>query len=225
MLSTVNGKIDLRKYIPSKVGNTFEGWLDAAGNRVLGEVTLTVDSAFTAVWRVNPVRPYIDLYSLWRGGDCDFRLPATGFSAFRPTALSLQPGNLKYIYKGMQLQIPSLDVLADIVEVPAADGSWSVEWLGTDIGLLEGSAMPGEGRAFIAAHNHLSTMEVGPFARLPFMPVGSRAFISNDQGEFLPFEVYANEKIGALSVCAPWRNFPPTKHDHDAGRVHHARQF
>ena len=104
----------------------------------------------------------------------NFTLPATGFSALHPAALSEQPEDLRYGPVRMRLMIPSLNVDSELVTVPQSGNSWAVEWLGGRTGILEGSALPGEGLCAAAAHNTLNDTEFGPFAllgpRSPFSP-------------------------------------------------------
>ena len=62
--------------------------------------------------------------------------------------------------------IPSLSVETELVTVPLNGDTWTIEWLGDCGGILEGSALPGEGYSFIAAHNTLNDTEFGPFAMI-----------------------------------------------------------
>ena len=75
----------------------------------------------------------------------DCLLPETGFSSDRQTEPSDR--NLKHDYSasGMTLQIPRFEIAAELVRIPRADNTWSVEWLGEQAGILEGSALPGVG--------------------------------------------------------------------------------
>ncbi|MBQ6480790.1 MAG: Cna B-type domain-containing protein, partial [Anaerolineaceae bacterium] len=82
-------------------------------------------------------------------------LPETGFSAVRPQTLPEKPLSLNYRPTSWILQIPTLDVITDIVVVPSENGSYPVTWLGYDGGLLEGYSMPGQGPSVITGHNHL----------------------------------------------------------------------
>lgn len=129
-------------------------------------------------------------------------LPKTGFSSVRPTVLSAQPKEISYKPENLVLQIPSLDVKADIVTIPFVDGEYPVEWLGMQAGLLEGSAKPGEGMMILTGHNTLNTMEVGPFAFLSFMQEGDMIFLLNKYNQLKPYSVYAVEKIGATDSAA-----------------------
>ncbi len=122
-------------------------------------------------------------------------LPHTGFSGVRPQAISEMPKNISYKPLSMTLEIPTLSVTSDIVKVPLSDGEYAVTWLGDAVGLLEGSAMPGKGTAFLAAHNHLNNTEAGPFAMLSFMEEGERIFVRDAHDQMQSFVVYANVKI------------------------------
>ncbi len=129
-------------------------------------------------------------------------LPKTGFSSVRPTALSAQPKEISYKPENLVLQIPSLDVKADIVTVPFVEGEYPVEWLGMQAGMLEGSAKPGEGMMVLTGHNTLNTTEVGPFAFLSFMQEGDMIFLLNKYNQLKPYSVYAVEKISANDSAA-----------------------
>jgi len=124
------------------------------------------------------------------------RIPSTGFSAKRLTAIREQPSAMKYGTLGIQIEVPILDVTTEVVEVPEEEGSWAVEWLGSRAGLLSGSALPGEGTSYVAAHNHLNNMEVGPFLFIKDLAQNDRIFVRNNEGKLLEFSVYANELFG-----------------------------
>ncbi|MBQ6504941.1 MAG: sortase [Flexilinea sp.] len=129
-----------------------------------------------------------------------YRLPETGFSALRPTAVSEQPLDLKYKPLRWTLEIPSLALETDIVEVPSMGGEYPVTWLGSNAGLLEGYALPGQGASILTGHNHLNTMESGPFVLLREMGIGDRIFVLDPEAEMQIFAVYANEKIAETDV-------------------------
>lgn len=127
----------------------------------------------------------------------DCLLPETGFTSVRPTELSARPRELEYSALGMTLQIPRFDVSAELTRIPRVDNSWSVEWLGEEAGVLEGSALPGEGYSVIAAHNTLDSDTYGPFALLASLGKDDRIFIRGAGGELMIFTVYANELTGS----------------------------
>ena len=91
---------------------------------------------------------------------------------------------------------------AKIVRVPFTDNEYSVEWLGDAAGLLDGSALPGEGVSILTGHNHLDTTEAGPFALLSRLEPGTRMFVINPNNESTPFTIIGNELIGADDISA-----------------------
>ena len=95
----------------------------------------------------------------------------------------------------MELMIPSLELTTPIVWVEAVNGAYPVEWLGSDAGLMSGSALPGRGISVIAGHNTLNSVEIGPFALISELQVGDRFFVRTTEGQLLSFEVYANKKL------------------------------
>lgn len=132
-------------------------------------------------------------------------LPRTGFSSAHPQALDAMPKDLNYKPLSLMLEIPTLDVLSEIVEVPLSDGEYAVSWLGNSVGLLEGSAFPGNGVTILAAHNHLNNTEIGPFVMLSSMEQGERIFIRDSSSKLLTYEVYANDKAAEDDAAAPDR--------------------
>jgi LPXTG-site transpeptidase (sortase) family protein len=140
-----------------------------------------------------PERPGIDFFLLRR--DCE--LPATGFSSLRPTVLPEQPKDLRYEPVRMHLMLPMLDRDVELVTMPREGNSWAAAWLGSDAGILEGSALPGEGVSVIAGHNTLNDTDYGPFALLAALDIGDVLYVRRSDGELLRFTVYLNEKIGA----------------------------
>ncbi|MBQ6509430.1 MAG: BspA family leucine-rich repeat surface protein [Flexilinea sp.] len=159
------------------------------GRDYSGSVTLT--------WQIKPgdtpgpERPGIDFFRLH--GDCE--LPATGFSALRPTVLPEQPKELRYTSLRMRLMLPTLDQDIELVTVPRDGNSWAVAWLGTDAGILEGSALPGEGVSLIAGHNTLNDTDYGPFALLSTLEVNDTVMVREESGALKLFRVYANELL------------------------------
>ena len=107
---------------------------------------------------------------------------------------------IEYEDTGMILEIPSLSVSAEIVVAPFIDGAYSVYWLGNTAGLLEGTALPGQGPSVIAAHNHLSKSESGPFVMLQYLKLGDKIFVMDQDGGMQSFTVYENTKIAEDDV-------------------------
>lgn len=122
-------------------------------------------------------------------------LPATGFPTRIHVPLSVKPANINYEPLSMRIQIPTINVDVELTGVPEVNGSWAVEWLGDQAGLLSGSAMPGEGYAMVAAHNHLNTMEIGPFAMLFSLEENDRIFVNTADDGLQIYSVYANELL------------------------------
>ena len=129
-------------------------------------------------------------------------LPKTGFSSVKPQPLPEKPLDLNYLPMRQILEIPSISAAAEIVLVPLTDGEYPVTWLGEKAGLLEGSALPGEGQSVITGHNHLNTMEAGPFAGLNGLREGDRIFVRDERGQLLIFKVTANVKVAEDDVNA-----------------------
>ena len=125
----------------------------------------------------------------------------SGTNAIRSVNLPSQPQEIQYEPTGMTLEIPSLSVSTEIVVAPFIDGEFSVYWLGYTAGLLEGTALPGQGPSVIAAHNHLSGAEAGPFVMLQFMNKGDKIFVMDKTGKLQSFTVYASEKIAEDDVA------------------------
>lgn len=127
--------------------------------------------------------------------DSDMDLPATGFSTRFHQPLSVQPANVKYETLEMRIQIPTINVDAELTGVPAFGSSWAVEWLSDRAGLLSGSALPGDGYAVVAAHNHLNLEEMGPFGLLFSLDENDRIFVNTADGGLQIYSVYANELL------------------------------
>ena len=129
-------------------------------------------------------------------------LPKTGFPAKRATALGSRPLDVNYQPLRLTLEVPTQSVSAEIVRVPYVNDEYAVEWLNDTVGLLEGSPLPGQGRAVITGHNHLNTTEAGPFAFLSGVEEGDRIYVVNARDEMQLFTVYAAEKIAEDDVAA-----------------------
>ena len=137
--------------------------------------------------------PGLEFFRLYE--DC--LLPETGFSGMHPSELSAQPKELQYNSLRMELQIPTIDAEMELVTVPLADKAWQVKWLQNKAGVLEGSALPGEGISVVAAHNTLNNTEYGPFALLSTVEVNDVIMVNNRLGSMKMFRVYANELLDA----------------------------
>ncbi|MHC1773609.1 MAG: class F sortase [Flexilinea sp.] len=139
-----------------------------------------------------------DYYDNWGGrGQRPEKLPGTGFPSGKRTILPLQPAALAYMdLGGYSLEIPVIDSYAEIVTIPQNDdNSFAVDWLSDRAGLLEGSALPGQGTAVIAGHNHIDTGNAGPFAFLVYLTENDRIFVRTAENLIQKYSVYANELV------------------------------
>lgn len=172
---------------------------DAQGTAIT-QFTLSGDRYFYLKYRdPEPSDPGITFYPIF-GDNCGYGggcrpIPSTGFSTKIETPLSIQPANIEYKDLSLSLEMPTINVSADLVEVPLMDDNWSIDWLQDRAGLLSGSSLPGEGTAFIAAHNHLSVSEAGPFREISGLKSGDLVFIRKASGELMQYAVYANELL------------------------------
>ncbi|GAP40069.1 DUF7507 domain-containing protein [Flexilinea flocculi] len=138
-------------------------------------------------------------------------LPETGFPAGKRTVLPAQPAALAYRnLSGFTIEIPIIDSFAELVVVPQDDKTkFSVEWLGNRAGLLEGTALPGEGTSIIAGHNHIDLGTAGPFAFLLNLKENDRIFVNTAKDKFLVYSVYANQLVQPDDVDAVFQNTIP----------------
>ncbi len=139
--------------------------------------------------------------TFWKLHENDI-LPRTGFSAIRPQAIGSLPLDITYEPLRWSIEIPSANVKSDIVEVPFVDGEYPVTWLGSDLGLLEDSSLPGDGTAVLVGHNHLNTTDAGPLAFLDLLEEDTRIFVHDPRNNIRIFVVYANEKVSETDVRA-----------------------
>ena len=171
----------------AKAGDTvcFHSGAQGTGNCVTvskgGGVSFTAESGHS-----------IDFYRIL---DRNGKLPATGFSAQSAVSPALRPRELAYGSTGLTLQIPALDLMETIVSVPKTDGAYPVDRLGSEIGLLDGSALPGEGFSVLTGHNHLNSTEAGPFLFLRELTENDLILVSDDSGNIQRFHVSGNYLI------------------------------
>lgn len=118
-------------------------------------------------------------------------MPATGFPTGRMTVLpdieSELPGSTGY-----GLAIPSLDIDTEVAFLERQGTDYDILGLGSKVGVLEGTALPGEGFSIIVGHNHLNTQEAGPFALLQTVAEGDRVFITDAEDQLKVYQVTAN---------------------------------
>ncbi len=136
-------------------------------------------------------------------------LPGTGFPSGRRTVLPAQPASLAYTNLGMTIEIPVIDASAEIVSVPQDENSWSVQWLGSKAGLLDGSLLPGQGTSVIVAHDHVDTGTIGPFAFLNSLNADDRIFVTDLNGKMLQFRVTANRLVKPEQINAVYQDTVP----------------
>ena len=187
---------------PVKGNDTFLGWFDAAtgGKQLTKDADLTGVRRIYAHWKSDEQKPepptpdpeQPEWFSLLEN-----ELPATGFSARHFTQLKERPRELVYGSTGFMLQIPTLDIAEPILTVPVENESYPVEWLGSQVGLLDGSSLPGEGVTVLTGHNHLNTTEVGPFLFIGTMNEGDRIMVNDADNSMLIYEVYGNHKVSS----------------------------
>lgn len=127
----------------------------------------------------------------------DRQLPGTGFSASHMTRLPARPQGLSYGITGLTLQIPELGVAETIMTVPNVDGEYPVEWLGSSVGLLEQSSLPGKGVSVLTGHNHLNNTEAGPFLSLGSLEDGARMMVTDTRNNMQTYRVYGNYRIAS----------------------------
>lgn len=152
------------------------------------------------------VQDTVDFYKLpdfWQKDNADARdhkFPATGFPARLSVKLEEQPAEAAYEdLGGYVLNIPANGIVSEIVGIPEDESgeSWAVEWLNDRTGLLDGSALPGEGISVLAGHNHLNDTSYGPFAALSKLMEDDRIFVSKPDGSVLQYRIYENTLFAA----------------------------
>ena len=132
-------------------------------------------------------------------------LPETGITTQTGFHRSQMPASISYDPTYMELQIPSLDIISEIVSVESDETGYPIKWLEMDTGLLADSALPGEGFSVLAAHNTLDANTFGPFALIRVLRSGDRLFIRTGQNDLMIFEVYSNEKINEFDYESLYR--------------------
>ena len=115
-------------------------------------------------------------------------LPLTGFAPGVKTDMSERP-MVSYAESDLSLEIPSLKVNAPIVGVPISHGIWNLDWLGNDVGYLEGTSFPTwNGNSGLTAHNTDANGNPGLFANLERMRFGEEIIV-HGWGERYIYEV------------------------------------
>ena len=181
----------------TRSGYTFSGWaVEAKGSVVYADkaevknLTAVQDGTVLlyAKWEKTGSPSGPDFFRLCN--DCI--LPATGFSSVHPTILPAHPKALSYKPTGMRMMIPSLNIDMELVTVPLNEGFWPVTWLEDRGGILEGSALPGDGYSFVAAHNTLNDTDYGPFAMLGTLEANDLITVTGVDRPLKTFRVFEN---------------------------------
>ena len=120
-------------------------------------------------------------------------LPRTGFAPGVATSLPSQAADQAYASLGdLWLEIPSQGLKTSIVGVPPSDGGWDVNWLGNNIGWLNGTAFPTwSGNSVLTGHAFNASGLPGPFASIKNLTYGDRLIV-HLSGEKYVFEVQSS---------------------------------
>ncbi len=107
-------------------------------------------------------------------------LPASGFAPGVSTQLPFAHESFAFVNMGgLTMSVPELDVTAVVVGVPVRQDQWDVQWLGSSIGYLSGTAYPTwEGNSGFTAHAYLPDGSPGPFVDLDQLRWGDQVIIS-----------------------------------------------
>jgi LPXTG-site transpeptidase (sortase) family protein len=122
-------------------------------------------AAVSATWRRNAAIPA--------------ELPETGFAPGKITHLPQQPAGLAYAaVDDLTLEIPAIQVNTPIVSVPLTNAGWQLNWLGSQVGHLEGTAFPTwNGNSVLTAHVYDANGKPGPFVNLSSLRWGDKVVV------------------------------------------------
>ena len=121
-------------------------------------------------------------------------MPASGFAPNEITSLPPQPVDLYQTAPYMKIEIPSLQIDADVVNVPVIDGQWQVSWLDNGLGFLEGTAFPTwNGNSGITGHVYDANGRPGVFHNLKDMKWGDEILV-HAYGQVYIYEVRTVDK-------------------------------
>lgn len=128
-------------------------------------------------------------------------LPATGFAPGVVTDLGGRPASANYVEaEGLMLEIPQLDLLAQIWGVPQTENGWDVSWLGPNAGYLYGTAFPTwAGNSVLTAHVWNADNTPGPFYHLKDLQYGERFYIHTN-GQTYVYEVRSNKLVSESNL-------------------------
>ena len=120
-------------------------------------------------------------------------LPNSGFAPSRKTILPVEPSDM-YRPAAMQLEIPNLQILTDVVRVPVINGQWQVSWLGDRLGYLESTSFPTwNGNSVITGHVYDQDGLPGIFHDLQDLSWGDEV-IMHAYGQSYVYEVRTVDK-------------------------------
>jgi len=108
----------------------------------------------------------------------DEELPETGFA---PNTVSIRDVETKIRYQRndeISLIIPGLDLETHVVGVPRQNNSWNVEWLGDDVGYLNGTSYPTRpGNTVLTGHVYDHNGYAGVFSGLNTLAYGDKVYL------------------------------------------------
>lgn len=130
-----------------------------------------------------------------------YAMPATGFAPGRISPVSAQPIEKAYrALSDLRLEIPALNLDASIVGVPVSADGWGLEWLGDDVGYLDGTAFPGwAGNSVLTGHVYLPDGSPGPFTGLGTLRYNA-AIVLHSYGQRYTYAVRSVTQIEAADV-------------------------
>jgi LPXTG-site transpeptidase (sortase) family protein len=113
------------------------------------------------------------------------KLPATGFTPNRITALPIQ--NQAYtVMDDLKLEIPTIAVEGNIMGVPQSNSGWDLTWLGKDVGWLQGSAYPTwNGNSVLTGHVSNADGTPGIFVNLGKMHWGDKITVKLQRQSYI----------------------------------------
>lgn len=128
-----------------------------------------------------------------------FGLPATGFAPGVVTVLGEQTAAYTE-YDALMLEIPQLDLMAQIWGVPQTENGWDVSWLGPNAGYLYGTAFPTwAGNSVLTAHVWNADNTAGPFYHLKDLQYGEQFYI-HANGQTYVYEVRSNQLVSKSNL-------------------------